>query len=118
MVIIREFDSERGFSSIPPLGSTTERQIYCHSLRWDGSLDETKYFNKMLNFSDTESDSDTSSDSGSDSDCIIIPRSSFTGKELVVFDPSAATMFTKSKYHSQEMIDALRGAVKFSEISR
>jgi hypothetical protein len=114
MVIIREFDSERGFSSIPPLGSATERQIYFHSLRWDGSLDETRYFNKMLNFSDTESDSDTSSDSGSDSDCIIIPRSSFTGKELVVFDPSAATMFTKSKYHSQEMIDALRGAVKFS----
>jgi hypothetical protein len=64
--------------------------------------------------SDSDSSSDSSSDSDSDSDCIIIPRSSFTGKELVVFDPSAATMFTKSKYHSQDMIDALRGAIKFS----
>jgi hypothetical protein len=116
MVIIRESDSEGGFSVIPPLGSATERQIYSHSIRWDGSFDETKYFNEMLSLPVTESDSDSSSDSSSDSDsdCIIIPRSSFTGKELVVFDPSAATMFTKSKYHSQDMIDALRGAIKFS----
>jgi hypothetical protein len=116
MVIIREWDSEGGFFSIPPLGSATERQIYFHSIRWDGSFDEFKYFDEMLNLPVIESDSDSSSSSSSDSDsdCIIIPRSSFTGKELVVFDPSATTMFTKSKYHSQDMVDTLRGAVRFS----
>jgi hypothetical protein len=98
MVIIRESDSERGFSSIPPLGSATERQIYFHSIKWDGSFDEVKYFDEMLNLPVIESDSDSSSSSStdSDSDCIIIPRSSFTGKELVLFDPSTTTMFTKS----------------------
>jgi hypothetical protein len=70
----------------------------------------------MLNLPITESGSDSSSDtsSGSDSDCIIIPRSSFTGKELVLFDPSTTTMFTKSKYYSQDSVETLRGAIKFS----
>jgi hypothetical protein len=94
MVIIRESDSEGGFSSIPPLGSATERQIYFQSFRWDGSFDEGKYVDEMLNLPVIEGDSDSSSSSsGSDSECIIIPRSSFTGKELVVFDPSGVTMF-------------------------
>jgi hypothetical protein len=120
MVIIRESDSEGGFSSIPPLGSATERQIYFHSIRWDGSFDEVKYFDEMLNLPVIESDSDSSSSSSSDSDsdCIIIPRSSFTGKELVLFDSSATTMFTKSKYHSQDSVETLRGAVKFSDLGK
>ncbi|WJX67748.1 hypothetical protein P8452_52190 [Trifolium repens] len=113
MVIIRESDSEGGFSLIPPLGSATERKIYFHSFRWDGSFDEVKYFDEMLNLPVFESDSDSSS-SSSDSDCIIIPRSSFTGKELVLLDPSATTMFAKSKYHSQDSVETLRGAVRFS----
>jgi hypothetical protein len=78
MAIIREQDSEGGFSSIPLLGSATERQIFSHSIRWDGSFDEVSYVDEMLNLPVTESDSDSSSDSSSDSDCIIIPRSSFT----------------------------------------
>jgi hypothetical protein len=118
MVIIRESDSEGGFTSIPPLGSATERQIYFHSIRWDGSFDEGKYFDEMLNLPVIESDRDSSSGSGSDSDCIIIPCSSFTGKELVVFDPSSVTMFTKSKFCSLDSVQTLRGAVKLSGSGR
>jgi hypothetical protein len=130
MVILRDLDDEGGFTSIPPLGSATERQIYFHSIRWDGSLDEYKYVSEMLNFPVTESDSDSSSSSSSsDSDCVIIPRSSFTGKELVPFKISrpplnekelenlglsAATMLTRSKFHSQDSVQALRGAIKLS----
>jgi hypothetical protein len=47
----------------------------------------------------------------SDSDCVIIPRSSFTGKELVLFDSSIAAMFTKSKFHSPDSIHTLRGGL-------
>jgi hypothetical protein len=129
MVILRDLDDEGGFTSIPPLGSATERQIYFHSIRWDGSLDEYKYVSEMLNFVVTESDSDSSSSSSSDSDRVIIPRSSFTGKELVPFKISrpplnekelenlglsAATMLTRSKFHSQDSVQALRGAIKVS----
>ncbi|KAK2451689.1 hypothetical protein QL285_010721 [Trifolium repens] len=123
MVILRDLNDEGGFASIPPLGSATERQIYFYSIRWDGSLDEDKYISEILNFPVSESDSDSSS-SSSDSDCVIIPRSSFTGKELVSFkisrpslngkelailDPSTATMLTRSKFHSQDNIQTLRG---------
>jgi hypothetical protein len=52
--------------------------------------------------------------SSSDRDCVIIPRSSFTGKELVIFDSSTATMLTKSKFHSPDSIQTLRGAIKLS----
>jgi hypothetical protein len=114
MVIIRDQNEDGGFTSIPPLGSATERQIYFHSIRWDGSFDEDKYLTEMLNLPVIESDSDSSSSSSSDSDCVIISRSSFTGKELVSFDPSTATMFTESKFHSPDSVQTLRGAIKFS----
>jgi hypothetical protein len=65
----------------------------------------------MLGLPLIESDSSSESD---DSDCIIIPRSSFTGKELVLFDSSTAMMFTKSKFHSPDSVQTLRGAIKFS----
>jgi hypothetical protein len=39
-----------GLTSIPPLGSATERQIYAHSIRWDGSFDEDKYFTEGRNW--------------------------------------------------------------------
>jgi hypothetical protein len=32
----------------------------------------------------------------------------------VLFDSSTATMFAKSKYHSQDSVETLRGAIKFS----
>jgi hypothetical protein len=66
---------------------------------------------EMLGLPFIESDSSSDSD---DSDCIIIPRSSFTGKELVLFDSSTAMMFTKSKFHSPDSVQTLRGAIKFS----
>jgi hypothetical protein len=77
MVIIRDLDGEGESPSIPPLGSALERQIYFHCIRSDGSLDEDRYLTELLGLPITESDSSSSS---SDSDCVIIPRSSFTGK--------------------------------------
>jgi hypothetical protein len=116
MVIIRDPSNEEGgSSSIPPLGSVLERQIYFHCLRRDGSLDEDRYLTEMLGLPIIESDSSSESD---DSDCIIIPRSSFTGKELVLFEPSTAMMFTKSKFHSPDSIQTLRGAIKLSGSGR
>jgi hypothetical protein len=71
----------------------------------------------MLDLPVVESDSDSSS-SGSDSDCVIITRSSFAGKELVLFDSSTAAMFTKSNFHSSDSIQTLRGAIKLSGTGR
>jgi hypothetical protein len=113
MVIIRDLSDEGDFPPVPPLGSAFELQIYFPCIRRDGSLDEDKYISEMFNLPVVERDSDSSS-SSSDSDCVIIPCSSFTGKELVLFDSSTATMFAKSKYHSQDSIETLRGAIKFS----
>jgi hypothetical protein len=68
----------------------------------------------MFNLPIVESDSDSLSSSSSDSDRVIIPRSSFTGKKLVPFDPSSATMLTRSKFHSPDSIQTLRGGIKLS----
>jgi hypothetical protein len=43
-----------------------------------------------------------------------ISRPSFTGKELAILDPSTATMLTRSKFHSPDSIQTLRGAIKLS----
>jgi hypothetical protein len=115
MVIIRDLDGEGESPSIPPLGSALERQIYFHCIRSDGSLDEDRYLTELLGLPIIESDSSSSS---SDSDCVIIPRSSFTGKELVLFDSSTAAMFTKSKFHSPDSVHTLRGGIKLSGSGR
>jgi hypothetical protein len=74
------------------------------------------YLTEMLGLPIIEDDSSSES---SDSDCFIIPRSSFTGKELVLFNsdmsgPPIVEMLTTSKYHSLDSIQILRGAVQFS----
>jgi hypothetical protein len=74
------------------------------------------YLTEMLGLPIVEDDSSSES---SDSDCFIIPRSSFTGKELVLFNsdmsgPPIVEMLTTSKYHSLDSIQILRGAVQFS----
>jgi hypothetical protein len=110
MVILRDLDDEiGGSSSFPPFGSELERQIRSHFTREDGSFNEEGYFSELLGFILSDSDS-------SDNDCVIIPCSSFTGKELILFLPkSGDEMFVHSKFTSEEIVQVLRNAVSFSE---
>jgi hypothetical protein len=121
MVILRDLNDEEEESSvIPPLGFELELRIRSHCTRRDGTVDVDRYFTEMLDLPIIEDDSSSES---SDNDCFIIPHSSFTGKELVLFNSDRnclpiVEMLTTSKYHSLDSIQTLRGAVKFSGSGR
>ncbi|GAU22943.1 hypothetical protein TSUD_326710 [Trifolium subterraneum] len=98
MVILRELSDDSGSSLISP--ASTHRVHGIFPKLWFRSSSE-------------ESDSDSSTSS----DCVIISPSSFTGKELVeyqpvVLDASTVRMDSTSKYNSAEMIRCFREIVK------
>jgi hypothetical protein len=71
MVILRELGESSRF---PPLYSDLERQIRSHFTRADDSLDKKGFYSEIFG----SGFSDSSLERDSDSDCLIIPRSSFT----------------------------------------
>ncbi|MCH81932.1 hypothetical protein A2U01_0002726, partial [Trifolium medium] len=112
MVILRELHDDPGRPLTPPLlNSDLMRQIRSHYTRVDGSLNEQGFYIELfgvpVNPSDFESRDESDNDSSTDNDCFIIPRSSFTGKELVRFDPMvlddlSGGMETSSRFTSAE----------------
>ncbi|GAU35621.1 hypothetical protein TSUD_30380 [Trifolium subterraneum] len=122
MVILRELSDSREPLETPRLGSNRERQIHSHFTRADGSLNERGYISELLGFlvssSDEEDNIESDSDSSSrSSDCVIISRSSFTGKMLVKYQPVvleefAGGMETLLKYNSVGSVRCFSEVVK------
>jgi hypothetical protein len=118
MVIIRELtDDTRGRHTPPLPGSELMSQIRHHFTRANGSLNERGFYSEVFGFPVSSSDSEDSSETGSTStssgsDCVIISRSSFTGKNLVPKYFVAGEMDVPSRFNSLEMIACLRKVVK------
>ncbi|MCI03522.1 hypothetical protein A2U01_0024562 [Trifolium medium] len=108
MVILQELHDDPGRPLTPPPPNSDQmRQIRSHYTRADGSLNERGFYTELFGFPVGYSNSESSEESVSDSssDCYIIPRSSFTGKDLVPFNPEAfddlpGEMDTSSKFTS------------------
>ncbi|MCH79513.1 hypothetical protein A2U01_0000263 [Trifolium medium] len=118
MVILRELHDDPGRLLTPlSLNSDLMRQIRSHYTRAGGSLNKrgfyTELFGTPVSSSGSESSEESDSDSSGDNDCYIIPRSSFTGKNLVPFNPVVfedltSKMETSSKFTSADSVRCFR----------
>ncbi|MCH86035.1 hypothetical protein A2U01_0006889, partial [Trifolium medium] len=122
MVILRKLHDDPGRPlTPPPPNSDLTRQIRAHYTRVDGSVNERGFYTELFGFLIGSSVSETSgeSDSGSSNsrDWVIIPRSSFTGKDLIPFDPVVlrsldGEMETLTKFTTLENIRCFREVIK------
>ncbi|GAU36867.1 hypothetical protein TSUD_220360 [Trifolium subterraneum] len=92
-------------------------QIRRHFTRANGSLNEKGFYSEVFGFPVSSSDSEDSSEAGStstssSSDCVIISRSSSTGKNIVLKHFVAGEMDVPSRFNSPEMVACFRAVVK------
>ncbi|MCH81039.1 hypothetical protein A2U01_0001817 [Trifolium medium] len=119
MVILRELNND-GFPCEPFIPPSDFKLIRSHYTRADGTLNKKGYYSEIFGVPMTSSDVESSvgSDGEVNINCTITVGSSFTRKELTVYQPrptgSTNEMNTLSRYTSEDSVAAFRSTVSLS----